>query len=273
MFYTLPKLLGTFFAFLIIFTTNQVMAAAVMSVGQDEEYSGKVMDRIVSKWLPPAQIKNENSLKVRVGLDSDGNVSECKIQKSSGYPKLDQSVCAAVQAGAPYGSPPYGIPAEIFLSFWSGSPKNTESTKQSFNASESSGSSDQNLSKNETAMQTQEKNQNKTTVISESYPENKNGQPVQSKYPQKYYNYLDKIVQTIRNNTYIPVESSSGIYYVTAQIKLDKNGKIIESSIKKSSGDKRIDKYMLQGIKRTKSLPIAPAGLGEPLDLVFKLVR
>lgn len=96
--------------------------AVIMSAGQDDGYSGRVMDRIVAKWSPPKQLKNEHNLKLLLSLDGDGKVLDCKVRKSSGLEALDVSACAAARSAAPFGQPPYGMPAEIFLSFWSGGP-------------------------------------------------------------------------------------------------------------------------------------------------------
>lgn len=109
---------------LVIFVPKPVYADVAMSAGQDDGYSGKVMDRVIARWSPPKQLKKESSLKLVVSLDGEGNVIDCKIRKSSGLEALDVSACAAVKAAAPYGSPPYSMPADIFLSFWSGAPGN-----------------------------------------------------------------------------------------------------------------------------------------------------
>lgn len=99
-------------------------ASSVMAVGQDEGYSGKVMDKIVSKWKPPKQLKKECRLKLIIGLDGSGNLLECRTQRSSGLEAVDASACAAVKAAAPFGAPPYGMPAEIFMTFWTGDTSN-----------------------------------------------------------------------------------------------------------------------------------------------------
>lgn len=121
-------LLGAFFSLASLF----IMADAsrcdvIISAGQDDGYSGRVMDKIVAKWSPPKQLKNECNIKLSVSLDGAGKVQDCIIRKSSGLQALDVAACAAVRKAAPFGSPPYGMPAEIFLSFWSGSPGNVVS--------------------------------------------------------------------------------------------------------------------------------------------------
>ncbi len=98
-------------------------ATSVMSVGQDEGYSGRVLEKIVRKWEPPQQLKRELRLTVVISVDGSGDLLECKVKKASGLNALDASACAAVRAAAPFGSPPYGMPAELYFSFWNGSPE------------------------------------------------------------------------------------------------------------------------------------------------------
>lgn len=100
-----------------------VSASSIMAVGQDEGYSSKVMDKIIGKWSPPPQLKREYKLKLRIALDGHGRLLECKAQRSSGLDALDASACAAVRQAAPFGDPPYGMPADIYLSFWTGNPQ------------------------------------------------------------------------------------------------------------------------------------------------------
>lgn len=96
-------------------------AAGAMTVGQDEGYSGTVLDKITRKWSPPRQLKGNLRLKMVISVDGSGEFLDCVIKKSSGLEALDASACAAARAASPYGAPPYGMPAELFFSFWNGS--------------------------------------------------------------------------------------------------------------------------------------------------------
>lgn len=113
-------LFAAIFCQILLLPAKPACAASIMAVGQDEGYSGKVMDKVVAKWNPPPQLKGQYKLKLRIGVDGEGNVLECKATKGSGLQALDVSACAAVRAGAPYGSPPYGMPSDLYLSFWTG---------------------------------------------------------------------------------------------------------------------------------------------------------
>ena len=341
------------------------LAAVIMSSGQDEGYSGKVMDKVIAKWSPPKQLKKESSLRLSVSIDGEGEVMDCRVRKSSGLEALDASACAAVKAAAPYGSPPYGMPAEIFLAFWSGSPDSVvtpDPVLRSPDTSQADAATAKSVSANERARMLAEKaaaktgkplepaaknsaNPAKVTVPvsagkngaspkaqprvkhdapnpaqatpdvvkdskkavqpipeaksespsqksekapqaatktagakapqknSDTIPLYKSGQPVQTKYPEEYQNYLAQVVWQLRRNMIIPQDPAPGIYYLTAKLDVDKNGLIKNVSIISSSGNDVMDSYALRDIKRAKKILPPPAGLGESLDLTFKLVR
>lgn len=85
--------------------------------------------------------------------------------------------------------------------------------------------------------------------------------------------YLNKIRRELRNAMYIPAKTKPGTYHATVRISCDAAGKILQSSIVKSSGDSLLDKYVLQGIKRAGAITAPPKGSPETFDLTFTLVR
>lgn len=325
----------------LLILSGDCFASSVMAVGQDEGYSSKVMDKIVAKWSPPPQLKREYRLKLRVGLDGHGKLLECKAQRSSGLEALDASACAAVKAAAPFGDPPYGMPADIYLSFWTGSPGGRtpddaadpsryveESTSaearaaamsagakaKAEQAAKSSGKQlpqtgtgaakdakdkkTQKIDEERAGPATSKPVADKTVAAAPAKPEaDKKAPPpkaeekpapdkseaarlttekpvlAQSRYDEKFGPYITKVVRSLRNSMYIPMQTKPGIYYATAQVNFNKTGKITSCSIIKGSGDELLDRYVLQGIRRAKRVPTPPAGIGDFLDLTFTLVR
>lgn len=85
--------------------------------------------------------------------------------------------------------------------------------------------------------------------------------------------YLSKITREIRNSIYIPQETKKGSYHATVKLDIDKNGHLANSEIVKSSGDSRLDKYVLQGVARKGSVTPPPASLRNPVQLTFTLTR
>lgn len=85
--------------------------------------------------------------------------------------------------------------------------------------------------------------------------------------------YLAKITKELRNSIYIPKETKKGTYHATVQLTLAKNGHIEKSSILKTSGDTRLDKYILQGLERAAKVSPPPATIKNPVELTFTLKR
>ncbi len=85
--------------------------------------------------------------------------------------------------------------------------------------------------------------------------------------------YLDSVRRQLRNAMYIPEKTKPGAYTVTARVKCDASGKILDSSITKGSGDSLLDRYVLQGIRRAGKIAPPPQGMGESFDITFKLKR
>jgi len=85
--------------------------------------------------------------------------------------------------------------------------------------------------------------------------------------------YLANARRQLRNAMYIPEKTKPGTYHLTARIKCDPEGKILDSSILKGSGDSLLDKYALQGIHRAGAVDPPPAGMGGTFDVTFTLKR
>ncbi|MBD5641395.1 MAG: TonB C-terminal domain-containing protein [Desulfovibrio sp.] len=144
------------------------------------------------------------------------------------------AACAAAKAASPFGTPPYGVPTYVTLAFWSGSPPAAKADAQAKQEAKAVKTASKDASLNP---------------------------------------YLTKIRTELRNAMYIPEQTKPGSYHVTARIKCDSAGKILDSAILKGSGDARLDKYVLQGIRRAGKITPPPAGAGDTFELTFTLVR
>lgn len=185
----------------------------------DDGYAGKVLQKI----LETAKINLSQRTDLRLSLDDQGHIVDCKAVKG----KDSKAVCAAAASAAPFGTPPYGVPVSILLALWPGQNGQT-ATRQAESATIAAGTNAK---------------------------------------------YLDQIRRQIRNSIYIPEKTKPGTYHATARIKLDKGGKILESSLLKGSGDKLLDKYVLQGITRAAAVAPPPDGKTGTVDLTFTLIR
>lgn len=103
--------------------------------------------------------------------------------------------------------------------------------------------------------------------------QNESRSMAQDQYDPRYRKYFSTITWNLRNAMFIPAETAPGTYYATVRLQVDAAGAIKKSTLLQSSGDQRLDKFVLQGIRRAGSVEPPPAGLGNTLDLTFTLVR
>ena len=97
-------------------------AASAASADQST-YAGNMLDKIIEIWAPPPALKSDFRVRIKVSINSHGQVEACKPLKSSGLEAFDSSVCGAVRQIGSFGTPPYGAPTDIHLTFWNGTPK------------------------------------------------------------------------------------------------------------------------------------------------------
>lgn len=213
-------------------------AQTAASAGIDEGYSASALEKIL-KSVSTLNMPGKQIL-VQVSVDGQGKITGCTPRKSSGSRDYDNSICDKIKAVSNLGVPPYAQPAEVAIAFFNTLPA-------------SQGAS--------------------VPAQTQTVPKTASKSLTQDTYPQKYQAYLKKITRELRNSIYIPAESKAGTYYPVARIKINKQGKILSSEIINGSGDKTMDKYVLQGIKRADHVSAPPEGLGSTLDLTFQLVR
>lgn len=201
----------------------------------DDGYANKVLRKI----MDTGKLKVSRAMEIRLSLDDAGHLLECR--GSAGGDAT--AACAAAKAASPFGTPPYGLPTYVTIALWGGqtaaaAPKAAKQAQA--NAAPAGPGASQKAAPQAAASRSA---------------------------------YLNKIRRELRNSIYIPEKTRPGSYQATARIKLDSQGKILESSIIKGSGDSLLDKYVLQGIHRADSVTPPPADLEEPIDITFKLAR
>ena len=97
--------------------------AASAATADQSTYAGNMLDKIIEIWAPPPALKSDFRVRIKVSINSHGQVEACKPLKSSGLEAFDSSVCGAVRQIGSFGTPPYGAPTDIHLTFWNGTPK------------------------------------------------------------------------------------------------------------------------------------------------------
>lgn len=214
----------------LLLVSQPVQAAPQAAAVIDDGYAGNALQKI----LNTGKLKFGQKMRLRLSLDDQGNLIECR-----GVSGADASqACAAAKAASPFGVPPYGVPTYLTIALWTGQPPKAQAAPANEKV-EASARTEANA---------------KTT---DSAPAA----------------WLAKVRRKLRDSMYIPEKTKPGTYHVTAQITYDAAGKILESSIVKSSGDKLLDKYCLQGIKRAGQIPAPPQGTGSTTDITFTLKR
>ena len=103
-------------------TADGAFAASAASADQSS-YAGAMLDKITEIWAPPPALKSDFKVRLKVRVNSKGQVEDCKPLQSSGLDAFDNSVCGAVRQIGSFGTPPYGAPMDVHLTFWNGTPK------------------------------------------------------------------------------------------------------------------------------------------------------
>lgn len=383
----------------LAFTPAPVSGAALAAADQNGGYSGKVLDKVLAAWAPPPALKGEFEVRVRISLDGQGKVLDCKPTKTSGMEALDSSACGAVRQISGFGTPPYGMPLEVHLAFWTGMPKGkapsrTLSSEEAMRAEVMARAKAEGVMGERQASSVEERARERAEAIARtsgqslpevqaapvapparakaagskarsgkgssarlsddsaatvlikapreksshkaeaaaakksgarpgapqapSLPENADkktsepptspmgltdeemrltpsapeptakGRPAQpsenassrnggvkaqDKYDPRYRKYLSGVARDLRNAMFIPAETAPGTYYATVRLLLEPTGAIKKATLLESSGDKLLDRFVLQGIRRANSVPPPPTGLGASLEITFTLVR
>ncbi len=106
------------------FYVTAVGAFAASAASADQSaYAGNMLDKIIEIWAPPPALKSDFRVRLKVTVNGRGQVEDCKPVKSSGLEAFDSSVCGAVRQIGSFGTPPYGAPMDVHLTFWNGTPK------------------------------------------------------------------------------------------------------------------------------------------------------
>lgn len=267
--------------------TAPALAANIAVADASNGYAAKILQKIVTLWTPPISLTKNYYLTLRVGINEKGEVQDCTPTHTSGTNTLDVSTCTAVRKGGPYGTPPYGLPIDVHLAFWTGTPKK-ESTIPSIEVSSEQPKAARHNTSNETLQRAEALARETEKVPHKSTPAmldsgltaeemeldmNPNSSIAQDKYGVQYKKYFSRLVWALRNAIFIPAETKPGTYYATVHLVLGETGSIKKQNIVTSSGDKLLDKYVLQGIRRQGKVEAPPKGLSHDLDVTLTLKR
>ncbi|MBQ3060520.1 MAG: TonB family protein [Desulfovibrio sp.] len=273
--------------------TAPASAAALAVADASGGYADRVLDKVIAVWAPPSSLKGDFTVRLRVGLNEKGQVQECTHKKKSGMDALDVSACTAVRKAAPFGTPPYGLPIEVHLAFWTGTPRAAVSPVAAATApvvitpavpdQQAAAAEERARRRAEAIVREAEAGNGKADIpapaadglTAEEMNLELNSGParMQDKYGPKYRKYFSRVAWALRNATFIPAETVPGTYYATVRLALDDAGNIKKSSLVESSGDKLLDRFVLQGVRRAGKVDAPPQGLSREVDVTLTLVR
>lgn len=296
---TMPHTLSAlcFMALLCVPFNATAQAAAMLAADQGSGYSGQVLEKVAKLWQAP-QYSSDHTVRVRVSIDGDGKVLSCKPEQSSNLALMDKSACSAVHAAEKFAPPPYGMPIDVFLTFWTGLPKGGSN----IGAADGRGTIDQNtlaqqnadaataaaialakaaeVKAAEATRQTAPKttaNTSVSTTTSTSTADSQNrapmvGIPAEAASPEEA-RYAKKIAFAIREKMVIPAELPKGTYTFKMLVHIDSKGQVSKPEITQSSGEALMDKYALRAIKRLSALTPPPTKKSQDLHLTFVVLR
>ncbi len=101
--------------------SHAAQTAYVAAADQSGGYANAVLDRVIEKWTPP-QSNEGRVVRIMLMVDGDGKMTECMPIAKSGSSAADKAACDAARAVGTFATPPYGLPMDVFLSFWMGKP-------------------------------------------------------------------------------------------------------------------------------------------------------
>lgn len=217
-------------------------AAAMAAADQVGGYSNQVLEKVSKVWQPPVD-PADRTVRIRVSVDADGKVSKCQPVASSALAAMDKSACAAVREAENFGVPPYGMPIDVYLTFWTGQPKG----------------------------QTPVPTQAEAAKTRPSPEEIKAREAAKAREAEE--KYVKTVMEKIRPHVIIPAKTPKGKYTVIVQVHVNSKGMITQVGLAQSGGDALLDNSVMRAVTRTGTVPQPPAKKAMDLNLTFVVKR
>ena len=238
----LPRFLclAAFCSCLLFDSMSSALAlGAVAAADQSSGYAGLVLGKVVQYWQPPTDTL-PRVVHVQVRIDARGRVSACASTAPSGNPALDASACAAVRAAGNFAAPPYNLPIDVFLHFWTGQPGQTETPQ--------------------TELSRQSANARQPAVPS---------LPAAPAPTAQESQYVNLVMEEIRTRILLP-RTLTGEHACTVRLLVDAKGKIMRSTLD-GNGKSEFERAVLSAAQKTGQVPSPPGGKARELALTFVL--
>lgn len=289
--------IAVFLLCMALWMPRGALAAAVASADQVGGYAGHVLDKVTRRWNPPLD-PLERKVRVRLRIDGSGKIIECVSLEPSGLPAMDNSVCAAAKSAAGFGTPPYGLDIDVYMTFWTGKPTPkpaepetvpTVAPTASPPASPSSARMMVQPTKAEPPTGAEAKKA-ATSAPAASPPASpgsarmivqptKAGPPVgaeakKAKAPKSAAanvdrRYVNAVMAEISPNVAVPSNLPAGEHAVGVLLRVDAGGQILQAGLARSSGNAELDGAVIRGVKRTGKVGAPPDKRAQEMNLTF----
>ncbi len=244
---------GLLLLFLLLALPGQAMAASVAAADQGGGYSGQVLEKVVKHWQPPGDVL-ERMIRVKVSIDSEGRLLRCEPLSSTASALGDKSICTAVREAGGFGTPPYAVPIEVFLTFWSGptkaqaapapAPAPAKDTAQTPQAAQPAAAKAQKVEKADT--------------------------PEASIHEQEA-DYIKKVKGEIGSKVTIPAKTPKGKYTVSVKVRITAKGMVSLIGLSKSCGRLELDQALTGAVSRTGLVAGSPFKKTREFNLAFPI--
>ena len=243
--------------------------AAIAAADHSSGYSGLVLAKIVPHWQPPPD-PVPRTVHVRVHIDAQGRASSCAPTAPSGNPALDASLCAAVRAAGKFASPPYSLPIDIFLHFWTGRPGQANAQPDQTGQTDQAGQTGQSAQASASQAAAQQPAPRTKSQAATQQAAARQQPAAREKTREREDIYVNKAMERIRANIALPSDLASG-QSCTVRVLVDKNGRVLDARLEKAAKHTSFDKAILQAVNKTARLEPTPDGSTQELALTFVL--
>ncbi len=287
------KYLSLAIAMLFVFVLNvsPSFAAVVAAADHTGGYSNSVLDSVVKKWQPPMD-GTERTVRILVMISGDGLVEECEPITASGSPAADKAACDAVRSIGKFNTPPYGLPMDVFLSFWVGktevTPANATPAVAAAPAVAATAEApvgrtvpnpytEDSVSKPKSAVAVPVPAQKSSTTDAKDKktpPQNTSHKPTiqdnrSSAVMDENDYYVKMVMRKIGPNVVFPPNIPQGEISSSLSVNVDGNGNIKGVKVSKSSGHEELDNALVKATQKTGKVNAPPNNKARELFLTF----
>ncbi len=238
-------------AFAIMFVlslSSQANAAMVATSDQAGGYSNAVLDAVVKKWQPPMDGK-ESTTRIMVMIDGNGKVEDCSNLSNEKSDPNAAAACKAVKSIGKFSTPPYGLPMDVFLSFWIGKAETTPAVAP-VAVTQAPAQNTMVTTPPKTTTTTKASTTTKAPVANSSYKpviqENRSGAVLDDKD-----HYVKMVMRKIGPNVVFPPNLPQGELSTALAVQVDANGTIKSVKTSQSSGVKELDDALVKATQKT----------------------